>query len=181
VNDKSKKPPATVFISYSRNDSITAKDLANKCKHYSLKTWLDEEQLRPGDNWQERMEKAIKTCNVAIIIISNDTLRSNHVNKEWSLICEEKWNRPDIKIIVLKLDDAKIPPFLCNNYTYSTNKYDLKQLDNQFFKILNSDDVKKENNKEEIDDEIIRLENRIRDLKERLEQSSQERGGSDDN
>lgn len=111
-----------VFISYSSEDSSIARSVAKNCEKLGLHAWLDEENIMPGMNWRDEIEAAIKSSEVAIVIISKNSISPNHANKDWSLICEEKWQRPDIKIVSLKIEKIKTPPFLCKYKSFYENK-----------------------------------------------------------
>lgn len=184
MNEKDNNKKFDIFISYAHQDSDKAKFFSEHCKKNGFNTWLDEEKLVSGEKWSEKIEQAIKSSNVALVIISNNALSSKWVNREWSSICEEKWNRPNFKIIPINFENSKLPPFLCEYNSISTNNNDFRRdkLKEYLIKIINSsfNETKKPTNKEEIKEEIERLEDRIRFLKENLTESGGERGQKND-
>jgi len=179
VTDKTETKPYQVFISYSRKDTGAARNIAALCNKIGLNAWLDEDLL-PGENWQEGIEKALEACTIAIVLISSGSSSSQWTRKEWSALCEQKWKRPDIEIIPIKMEDAKTPPFLCRYETISAKDEDLD------YRLLaaflsksrqrKSDPLLRESSAEEVKLEIDRLEERVRDLKRLLENHRQECG-----
>lgn len=113
-----------VFISHSSKDALTARKLANNCEKLGLHTYIDKDDIKSGTNWRLGIENAINSCAIVIVIVSKAAVLSDHTNYEWSAICEEKWNRPEIKIIPLKIDNIKVPPFLCKYRSFDVNKED---------------------------------------------------------
>jgi predicted ribosome quality control (RQC) complex YloA/Tae2 family protein len=181
MSKEPKTDSPTIFISYAHDDSAKAIYIAKECKKHGLNTWLDEINIRAGDIWQNEIEKAIESCDVALVLISSKSVSSKWVNKEWSALCEEKWKRPDINIIPIKLEDTKTPPFLCQYKCY--NAKNLKSFYKYFNQWLGNYIVSKSlsNTKETVDEElkseINRLEARIRELKDAL---AKKRGSSDE-
>jgi hypothetical protein len=76
------------FISYS---AIEAQDFAVKRNDAllagpdSFTAWLDKEQLRPGEDWDEQIAEAIRTCESLLFVMTHDSLDSQSVTKnEWT-------------------------------------------------------------------------------------------------
>jgi hypothetical protein len=102
-----------IFISYSHDDADAAQSVAKHCRQIGAEPWLYSEQLLIGDKLNEKLEEAIRNCDVAIVLISATTLsQSELLRKEWSAICETKWSRPEMRVIPIFLDRSELPPFL---------------------------------------------------------------------
>ena len=112
-DQKSASPKRRIFISYNRRDADAAQSLAKYCTKTGAETWLDRWEIRPGDNWQERIDEAIRHANIIIVLVSNAAQSGRPwQSREWSAICESKWIRPDIRIIPIRLDESELPAFL---------------------------------------------------------------------
>jgi len=182
MSKDSNKESYDVFISYALDDLNKAKVIADKCKRIGFNVWTDESDIVPGEPWRDKLEHAIKSCDVVIILISKKALLSDWINKEWSIICEEKWNRPNITILPIKLEDIKTPPFLCKYNEYNAKnsfidyeeitKYIRNNVENKF--IIDVEFFKTKNTEQEFD----RLVNRVRKIKESLEKSTDDDEGS---
>lgn len=184
MSGTSKKDSYDVFISYASKDSNAANTIADKCKNLGLDVWIDSNEIEAGEKWRDKIESAIRSCDVVVIIISKDALSSDWVNKEWSIICEEKWSRPKISILPIKLDNTITPPFLSNYNEYLiTNVYDYDEVKDSIVNLLNnkySVDYKYiSNNKSDF--ELSRLIDRIKYLKKTVKMEGDEEKGSQDN
>ena len=97
------------FISYS---SVDGPDFAFKLADELAAgppitpVWLDKRALRPGEDWDEQVGDAIKTCKGMIFIMSADSVRPDSVCKnEW--VRALKYKKP---VIPLKLHrDVELP------------------------------------------------------------------------
>lgn len=79
--------PNPFFISYS---SVDGKDFALELADEleagppAIPVWLDRRRLRPGDDWDEQLSEAIKTCKGVLFVMTPDSVRSDSVCKnEW--------------------------------------------------------------------------------------------------
>jgi len=62
-------PEFHVFLSHNSKDKSSIRKLAVALRKRSIKVWLDEEELVPGENWQPAMAKAIvNSLAVAVCI-----------------------------------------------------------------------------------------------------------------
>lgn len=58
-----------VFLSHNSKDKSAVRDLAEALRGRGLNVWLDEDNLLPGDRWQEILEKIIKVCRTAAVLV----------------------------------------------------------------------------------------------------------------
>jgi hypothetical protein len=105
------------FISYSSTDG---KDFAMKLVDElaagmpAIRVWLDRRALRPGEDWDEQIQEAIKTCKGVIFVLSADSVRPDSVTKnEWVLGL--RYKKP---VIPLLLDRHADLPFLLGSREY---------------------------------------------------------------
>src|SRR5215470_14476733 len=101
--------PDFFFISYS---SVDGKDfalkLANELQAGSLEivVWLDERDLRPGEDWRAQVGEAIKTCKGMILVMTTDSVRTDSAcSNEW--VRALKYKKPVIPL--LRERDADLP------------------------------------------------------------------------
>jgi len=73
---------ATLFISYSRKDSEFAHRLAGDLRTARYSVWVDVGGLRGGQEWVREIDKAIRTCDAFVLVISPDSMTSKWVSKE---------------------------------------------------------------------------------------------------
>ncbi len=97
------------FISYSRQDG---KDFAMKLEldlaagPPPIPIWLDVRKLRPGEDWDEQLVEAIRTCRGMIFVMSVDSVRPNSECKnEW--VRALKYKKPVVPLLLHP--DAELP------------------------------------------------------------------------
>ena len=72
-----------VFISYSRKDYYFAESLTFSLIQRDVAAWLDVKDLRPGVDWEERLQSAIDNASHLVLVASPDSLHSPNVAVEW--------------------------------------------------------------------------------------------------
>ena len=97
----------SVFISYSRRDYYFTESLTFALIQQNVAAWLDVKDLRPGVDWEERLESAIDTASHLVLVASPDSLRSPHVAAEWKRALAR-----GIPVIVAHLRGNDVPPEL---------------------------------------------------------------------
>ena len=70
------------FISYSRVDQEFALRLAEELKSSGLKVWLDQTDIPKGARWDDEIERALKNCDVFMVILTPDSSSSQNVKDE---------------------------------------------------------------------------------------------------
>ncbi len=174
-----------VFISHSSEDLPEAKNIARWCKDIGLSTWVDEEEIKIGESWREKIAGAIEESQFVIVLISKEALKSKWMSREWDVLCEEKWSRPDIKILPIKWEDVKSPPFLCEykDLHIKKNKGDYKLIEESILRFLKDTygDTHKVIINEDMGEELKRLKDRIKSIKSTLtDTEGDEQGGHQD-
>ena len=73
-----------MFISYSRDDAGFADKLRTQLKQAELSAWLDVEELKPGTEWQSKLENALRGASAVVVCLSPKSANSAFVTFEWS-------------------------------------------------------------------------------------------------
>jgi hypothetical protein len=76
---------AEIFISYARKDQAYVERVADHLQRAGFSVWHDVSQIRAGDEWQIKIERAIEECTVVIVVMSAVSVDSKWVNKEVEL------------------------------------------------------------------------------------------------
>jgi hypothetical protein len=72
-----------IFVSYAREDLITARKISASLQQYKLEPWLDVERLQPGQNWRQTIESAIKASAFFVALLSSNSVnKRGYVQKE---------------------------------------------------------------------------------------------------
>jgi hypothetical protein len=70
------------FISYSHADKTFARRLHDALQGRGIRCWLDEKQLRPGDDLHDEVERGIRLWDKVLLCCSKDSLSSWWVDDE---------------------------------------------------------------------------------------------------
>src|SRR5512138_2719132 len=79
--------PRAVFLSYAREDAEAAKRIAEALRAFGVEVWFDQNELRGGDQWDQKIRTQIKTCALFVPIISQQTEEraEGYFRREWKL------------------------------------------------------------------------------------------------
>lgn len=91
------------FISYSHKDSSIAIAIQNLLEQQGIRCWIDFRDAIPGVNYAGAIIRAIKSCSVFILVLSQESATSVHViNEVNSAVNEGK------VIIPFKIDSSEL-------------------------------------------------------------------------
>lgn len=71
-----------VFISYCHEDSEVARRVCEGLENAGIACWMAPRNVRPGENWGRSIIKALGSSKVMVLIFSEHTNESRHVNNE---------------------------------------------------------------------------------------------------
>lgn len=91
-----------IFISYSRQDKDFVDKISLFFKTNGLSCWVDETDIVVSDDYLKAIANAIVAAKIMIVVLSNDTNKSDFVKNEIRLAIENK-----LKIIVFKVENIK--------------------------------------------------------------------------
>lgn len=154
-----------LFISYNKNDKVQADYLRELLIKKNIDVWMAPYDIAPGSIYAEEIVKAIKGCCALVLLLSNDSQKSQHVGKELNKAVDL-----DKKIYAIQLEDVTLSDsfdyYLCDHQIINIYKNDfndeniferfIKFLDKSVFKINDSAANVKSTNIEA--DNIVRLE-----------------------
>ncbi len=110
-----KIPPAKlqVFLSHSHGDRAEVRALYQRLQaEIWLHPWLDEEELLPGQEWREEIEKAIEQSQAILICLTPAAItKEGFIQREIRVALEHADYMPEgtIYIIPLKLQECDAP------------------------------------------------------------------------
>ncbi len=81
---------AAVFLSYAREDTDAARRIADALRGFGVEVWFDQNELRGGDAWDQKIRTQIKTCALFVPMISATTQSrgEGYFRREWKLAVE---------------------------------------------------------------------------------------------
>jgi hypothetical protein len=73
-----------IFISYSRRDLDFVDNFAKRLRRRNFRIWIDRSDIKSGTNWRDAIQMAIKESSAIIVILSEESLKSEWVDIEWN-------------------------------------------------------------------------------------------------
>ena len=102
--DQGHPGPATVFVSHSSQDKHNVALIARVLENVGIGAWVDQEAIRGGERFPERIHDAIVEADRVIVLWSEAASRSDWVDKEISIALGAHR-----RIIPCRLDNTGLP------------------------------------------------------------------------
>lgn len=102
-----KETKIDVFISHDSADGDFAELLKLKIEKEGLSAWIDVDRLNAGEDWRQEIDTAIKNSRTLIVVMSQETRKSEYVTYEWAFAYGA-----GIKIIPLLIKQTQLHPKL---------------------------------------------------------------------
>lgn len=111
----SEKPASTLipFLCYAKENSTLVREFRERLKAETwIDPWFDEEDILPGQMWEESVIRAVQNSHAVIIFLSSIAVRTEgFFHKELKLALDAAAEKPDgtIFIIPIRLDNCDVP------------------------------------------------------------------------
>lgn len=111
-----KKEPR-VFISYSHKDRDTVSKIMESLRAKNVTAW-SEASLKPGDRWEEELEKNLRESDVYVLIVSREALGSDFFMFEAGVAFGRAEKDPSVRVIPVVVSDVGWDevPFVLRRY-----------------------------------------------------------------
>lgn len=97
-----------VFLSHSTNDKPVVRELVTRLKKDGVRVWLDEEQVRPGDNILAKIEEGLEQSRVLVLCMSANAFGSDWTQLEAGTFRFRDPVNKSRRFIPLRLDGTPI-------------------------------------------------------------------------
>ena len=109
----------SLFISYSRKDEKFVERLSKDLRAEGYDVWVDFMGIRGGQEWVNEIEKAVRSCDAFIVVISPDSMKSEWVDRETVLAMH--LDKPTVPVM---LREAELPlQLVTTHYVDFTGSY----------------------------------------------------------
>src|SRR3954467_4741873 len=97
MSSPSPATPAAVFLSYAREDTDAARRIADALRGFGMEVWFDQNELRGGDSWDQKIRMQIRTCALFMPMISAGTQArgEGYFRREWKMAVERTHDMAD--------------------------------------------------------------------------------------
>ncbi len=110
------KQQAFVFLIYAHTDKEAVHKLYQRLTENGIHVWLDTEDLKPGQNWQHEIRRAIIKSDVVVVCLSRNFNKQHGYRHEELKLALEKADVLDdeVFIIPVRLENCDMPESLRN-------------------------------------------------------------------
>jgi DNA-binding NarL/FixJ family response regulator len=101
-----------VFLCHSSDDKPVIRNLYRRLLHDGIVAWLDEEDLLPGQEWEQVITKAVRNSDIVIVCLSRASInKAGYVQKEIKFALDVADEQPEgaIFIIPVRLEIYDVP------------------------------------------------------------------------
>lgn len=101
-----------VFICHSSTDKPEVRSLCRRLREDGFDPWLDEEELLPGQEWQEEIPRAVRASDVVIVCLSRNSIsKEGYLQREIrdALYVAEEKPEGTVFIIPVRLQRVEVP------------------------------------------------------------------------
>lgn len=103
-----------VFLCHSSGDKPAVRDLYKRLRSAAdyISPWLDEEDLLPGQRWEDEIPRAVRDSDVVIVCLSRSSVnKTGYVQKEIKYALDVADEQPDgaIFLIPARLEECELP------------------------------------------------------------------------
>jgi hypothetical protein len=102
----------SVFVSHASQDARIAARVAMGLKAFDYDTWYDDWELLPGDSIVERIETAIASTDVLLVLLSKSSVDSKWVRRELSAGLARQLSGKGVMVIPVVVENCEIPSLL---------------------------------------------------------------------
>lgn len=104
--------PLRIFLCHSSGDKPAVRDLYRQLVEDGFDPWLDEENLLPGQDWEQVIASVVSTVDVVVVCLSRESInKKGFVQKEIKFGLDVADQQPEgtIFLIPLKLEECYLP------------------------------------------------------------------------
>lgn len=102
--EEEKSKAHRVFVSHATKDKDFALKLAEDVAEQGISVWIATRDVPPGRSWPREVAKALDTCTMMILVISEASIKSNNVEDEWNYYLDRRK-----EIIPVMVDKCDLP------------------------------------------------------------------------
>jgi TIR domain-containing protein len=105
-----------IFITYSSKDQKVARTICTALENRGLACWISSRNVKPGQNYQEQIVKAIRAARVMVLVFTANANNSNEIKKELALASQN-----NLVVIPVRIED--VVPNEAFAYEFATRQW----------------------------------------------------------
>ena len=105
-----------IFITYSSKDQKVARTICTALENRGLNCWISARNVKPGQNYQEQIVRAIRAARVMVLVFTANANNSNEIKKELALASQN-----NLVVIPVRIED--VAPNEAFAYEFATRQW----------------------------------------------------------
>jgi formylglycine-generating enzyme required for sulfatase activity len=101
-----------IFMCHASEDKQAVRELCSKLREAGYDPWLDEQELLPGQDWDDRIHAALHDCDAVLVCLSHSALtKAGYLQREIGRALDAAEEQPEgaTFLIPVKLEPCKTP------------------------------------------------------------------------
>jgi hypothetical protein len=105
-----------IFITYSSKDEKVSRAICAALENRGLTCWISSRNVKPGQNYQEQIVRAIRTAKIMVLVFTANATNSNEIKKELALASQN-----NLLVIPVRIED--VTPNEAFAYEFATRQW----------------------------------------------------------
>ena len=105
-----------IFISHSSTDKKVSRTICTALENRGLACWISSRDVKPGQNFQEQIVKAIRAAKIMVLVFTSSANNSNEIKKELALASQN-----NLIVIPVRIED--VSPNEAFAYEFATRQW----------------------------------------------------------
>jgi len=105
-----------IFITYSSKDQKVSRTICTALENRGLSCWISSRDIKPGQNYQEQIVKAIRAAKIMVLVFTTNANNSNEIKKELALASQNS-----LVVIPVRIED--VTPSEAFAYEFATRQW----------------------------------------------------------
>jgi PQQ-dependent catabolism-associated CXXCW motif protein len=105
-----------IFITYSSKDQKVSTTICRALEQRGIVCWISSRDVKPGQNYQEQIVKAIRSAKVMVLVFTANANNSNEIKKELALASQNS-----LIVIPVRIED--VTPNEAFAYEFATRQW----------------------------------------------------------
>jgi hypothetical protein len=101
-----------VFLCHASIDKPAVRNLYQRLLYDRVYPWLDEEELLPGQNWRQEIERVMRRIPAVIVCLSRNSItKAGYVQREIQFTLDLLAHQPEgsVFLIPARLEECEVP------------------------------------------------------------------------
>jgi TIR domain len=105
-----------IFITCSSKDQKVSRTICAALENRGLTCWISSRDVKPGQNFQEQIVKAIRAAKIMVLVFTSNANNSNEIKKELALASQN-----NLVVIPVRIED--VTPNEAFAYEFATRQW----------------------------------------------------------